>query len=267
VAVWAADAVEKVERVWGLTPQQWDVISSLVTTAAFVLAAIVAWIAYRQLQHSRAAHRDQTRPYVLVNVERSPEAFSMLDLVLQNVGTGPALNVRMTATPPMKRAKDDDYPLWKSRIFTEPIAMMPPGFRLAAFFDSAVHRNDVDPPLPPSHEIHLTYEDSSGHRYDDTQVVDVTLHDDLLFGEVLSTHHVATSLREVAKLLKETNKHLKNPIAVTTEARDEYEARARADMQARREQMRQGRERLAAAQAAAAEAANDEDADAADGPE
>jgi hypothetical protein len=265
--LWAADEVEKVEPVWGLTPEQWDVLTSVVTAAAFVLGALVALIAYRQLQHSRTTHRDQTRPYVMVTVEQSKETFHMLDLVIRNVGTGPALNLRLKATPPMTRAKDDEYPLWKSRIFNDPIPMLPPAYRLATFFDNAIDRDKVEKPLPSSHTVQLTYEDSSGHKYEETQVVDVTLHDGLLFGEVFGTNHVAQSLREMEKLFKEMNKHLKNPLAVTTEDRDEYEARVRAEAQARREQMRQGRERLAAAQAAAAEAASDGDTKAADGVE
>jgi hypothetical protein len=240
-----------VQPVLGLQPQEWDVITSVVTAAAFLVAAVVAWIAFRQLQHNRAAHRDQTRPYVMVNVDRSPESFSMLDLVVENVGKGPAMNVQMRATPPFRRAKDDgEHPLWRSRLFTESISMLPPGFRIETFFDSAIDRNESEEPLPASRTVNIVYEDSTGHTYSETHAVDVTIWDDLLFGEVYGTHHVAKALRDIEKLLKVTNKHLENPIAVTTQDRDAYEAQVRAEREAQRERMRKGQARLAAGRAA-----------------
>ena len=232
----------------GLRPEEWDVITSLVTAAAFLVAAVVAFIAYRQLQHNRTAHRDQTRPYVMVHVDRSPSAFSVLDLVVENVGKGPALNVRLEATPPFRRAKDDEHPLSESRLFTEAMSMLPPGFRLATFFDSAVDRSESDPPMPSAHAVTVTYEDSTGHKYSETQVVDVTVWDDLLFGEVYGTHHVAQALREIEKHLKIANKHLANPIAVTTQDQAAYEAQVQARREAQQERVRQHRSRVAGVQ-------------------
>jgi hypothetical protein len=242
----------KQTEVWGLLPAEWDALGVIVTMAALIAAAVAAVIAARQLRQSHQARLDQARPYVMLTAERTPSHFSLMDLHLQNVGAGPAHDVRIDVNPPLRRAQEvKEAPLESVRVLTRPIAMLPPGFSLNWYFDSGVDRAEAD--LPKSHEVRIWYHDGHGNRWDERHTLELDVFDDLLFSETLGVHHVAKSLREVEKSLKQQNEHLKNPIAVTTEPREGYEAKQRAQHEARLAQIAARREEEKRHQAASQE--------------
>ena len=129
----------------------------LTTAGALIATALTAYIASRQYrqgekirrEHAEQAEQarlDQARPYVLLTVDAAEVSVHLIDLVLSNVGVGPARDVRITVTPPLARANETtSYPLHKARVFTEPIEMLPPGFQQRIFFDSAADRRAADP--------------------------------------------------------------------------------------------------------------------------
>lgn len=174
----------------------------------------------------------------MLSAEASTQNFSDINLRLENVGAGPAYDVHIDVSPPFVRVREvEEVPLSKARIFAKPIPMLPPNFSLVTWFDSAIERNNAS--MPAQHDVRIRYHDGHGHKWDERQVVDVNYLNDLLFTETYGVHHIAKSLRDIEKLLKKQVTHLENPIAVTTEARAEYEDRVRERNTARRRQLEQ----------------------------
>lgn len=233
------------KEVLGLAPETWDVIGVIVTAGAFFVGSLVGLVAYFQLRQSRDAQRDQARPYVMLTVEPSAVSFGFLELKLQNVGRGPAYDVAIKADPPFVRSdeltqsgkpelggKKHKKLLAQTRMFREPIEMLPPGFAMTTFFDSMVDRCKVEDQLPSHHKVTLSYRDRdrqdrwrlrSPAMYVETHVIDLDLYHDMQYLEVYGIHHAAKALREMKTMWKETNKHLRNPIAVTTQEQGKYD--------------------------------------------
>ena len=86
-------------------------------------------------------------------------------------------------------------------MLTEPISLIAPGQELRAFYDSHIER-DGRGDLPASHEVTLSYQDSTGHKYGETAVLDIDAMKGTMFTDVKTVHHVAKSLGEVEKTLK-----------------------------------------------------------------
>lgn len=252
-------------EVLGLAPETWDVIGVIVTAGAFFVGALVGLVAYSQLRQSRDAQRDQARPYVMLTVEPSHVSFGFLELKLQNVGRGPAYEVSIEADPPFVRAEEfsqgsvaaaaDDRHVKRlsaTRMFREPIEMLPPGFAMTTFFDSMVERCEVEDQLAKRHTVVISYRDRaeqdrwrlrSPATYVEKHVIDLDLYHDMQYLEVYGIHHAAKALREMKAMWKETNKHLHNPIAVTTQDQGEYDEARRLAASERRETMRMYEER------------------------
>lgn len=170
-------------------------------------------------EQAEAARVDQARPYVLLTIDTGQTSLHMLDVVLSNVGAGPARDVRITVTPPLQRAKTRRYPLSEARVFTEPIEMLPPGFTQRMWFDSAIERQEADPPLPGRHQVNITYHDGHGRHWDEDSVLDVELMNGVLVNEPYGLHHAADALRDISKVLK-NSKTLKGGFEVVVEDRD-----------------------------------------------
>jgi hypothetical protein len=195
--------------------------------------------AEQQADQARQAAIDQSRPYVLLTAEISSVSTSMLDLVLSNVGAGPAYDVKIDVDPPLRRATETPgYELANARIFRKPMEMLPPHYRMRMWFESGPDRtrNGID--LPDSHEVTITYHDGHGNRWTERSVLDMTVLDGLLFTDVFGVHHVAKSLREIEKTLRHLQA-LGGPLQVTVEDRERHIARQKAEY---REQVRQHEE-------------------------
>lgn len=235
-------------QVWGFDALQWDVIGVLSTGGGLIIAGLGAFIAARQYAHTQKAQREQAqeaersrlahaeqaevarldraRPYVQVTVERGETSSHILDVVISNIGAGPARDVSITVDPPLTRARNDDqYQLHQARVFTEPIEMLPPGFRLRMFFDSAIERHEADPKMPSRHRVNVKYHDGHSHHWEEESTLDLDLMSGILYTETYNIHHVAKALREMQKSLQTQADALSRPLPVIVEERAAHQER------------------------------------------
>lgn len=222
---------------FGLTGGWWGVIGVIATSFAFLAGAVVAIAAFLQIRQSKQVRLDQARPYVLVTIEESAFSQSMLELVIRNVGAGPAKDVRIEVDPPLRRADETaGYSLASARIFNQPVEMLPPGFELRSFFDSTIDRHQTRDELPSQHTVTLNYNDGHGHEFKNEKcTLDLTLYEGLLYSQRFGIHHAAAALREIATAVKRSPT-LKGTVDVRTETRSEAAERAaedRAEMERR----------------------------------
>lgn len=157
--------------------------------------------AREQINETRKGELEGRRPYVFVTVEPSEASRHLFDLVVRNIGQRPAEIVSIRLDPPPVRAQDTDrHELYKAKMLTEPVAMIAPGQVMRAFYDSHIARNGRDD-LPTSHEVLLSYRDSSGHEYKATSVIDIDAMRGTMFTDVKTVHDIGKSLVEIQKTL------------------------------------------------------------------
>jgi hypothetical protein len=211
-------------------------IESLATLAA-VGAVGAAWIqladgrqaARHQAEQAAQAAIDAARPYVLLSAEPSRHALSFFDLVVENVGAGPAYDVSIVVDPPLKRAQEiEGEVLAEARLFKRPIEMLPPHFKLRSWLDSAIERAGRTD-LPDVHRVTIRYSDGRGHVWTEDSTLDFTIPNGLLFTEEYTVHHAAKALREIEKHLKRS-RLLKGEVETVVEGRTERRERIATDL-------------------------------------
>lgn len=214
----------------------WDAIGALSTAGTFAVAFVAVVVAWRQLKATRETRLDQTRPYVMVTIEQGLTWFQFLDVVVANVGAGPAHDVRITVDPPLASTYDDgdrEAPISSSRYFNEAIPLMPPAYQMRTFFDDYTRRYDTD--MPTVFTFTVEYHDGHGNNWKETIVQDLALMNDLEFMQVYGIHDVAKSLREIEKHLKKAPFAKGQPLDVTVEDRAVRESRLKAAHEERRQ--------------------------------
>ncbi|MGP3633873.1 hypothetical protein ACTU45_10980 [Streptomyces sp. 24-1644] len=110
---------------------------------AVVAAAISVWQARiarassaGQLALAERVHREANEPYVIVDIQpRDPWSFIFVVLI-ENVGPTVARNVRITATPELESSLGATETSELRQALERAIPFMPPGRRLAYFFDT-----------------------------------------------------------------------------------------------------------------------------------
>jgi hypothetical protein len=92
----------------------WSAVGVWFTAGIYVVLAFFAWSQVREAVRLR---RDQTRPFVMVNV--TPRADGSLMLSVTNLGRSQANDVRLKFTPPLDSTISRPWPWEESPLFTE----------------------------------------------------------------------------------------------------------------------------------------------------
>jgi hypothetical protein len=197
------------ETFWGLSDTAWTGVTSLLTAGLLVVAVVAAIYAKRQwdsarvqIKEGRAAELEARRPYVIVTIEPAETSRHLFDLVVRNIGQRPAVTVSVSLDPPPVRTRETaGLEMANAKMLTEPVAMIAPGQEMRAFYDSHIERDGKDD-LPTSHKVQLSYQDSSGHKYTETSVIDINAMRGTMFTDVKTVHDLAKSLDEIKETLR-----------------------------------------------------------------
>ena len=225
------------DTFFGWSQTAWTGVTALLTAGLLVVAVVAALYAARQFKiargqvdESRKAALEASRPYVIVTVEPSRASRHLFDLVVRNIGQRPALTVSIGLDPPPIRASETEgHEMAKVKMLTDPVAMIAPGQEMRAFYDSHIDRNGRDD-VPRSHQVSLRYQDSSGYQYSESSVVDLEAMKGAMYTEVKTLHDVGKSLAEIQKTLKASSllaRRSSLQVEASVEARSEQQDRIR----------------------------------------
>jgi len=187
------------------SPEQLTAFGALATTGTAIVAAFfggwAAWEAY-------CTRNATTQPFVVVSIEQSPVERTVLNLVIENIGQTMATNVRFGFDPPLASKHFDSHPaadLSQSRLITDGIPSLPPGYRIERVFEVAKDRDPhADDGYPWAFNVEVHFNDHRRRKPRSiTYVLDFRPLADGTRLETYSTHHVAASLRnELPKLTR-----------------------------------------------------------------
>lgn len=173
-------------------------VAQVVTAAVAVLAA--AFAGWQVLETRRTRHA-QAQAFVVVDVVPGNPWMNWLTLVVENIGTTLARDVRITFNPPVTTAASTNG-LVDSVLLREGVSMLPPGRRIETLFDLSHDR--LEQRLPMRYEVTVTFSDFRGHEENPlTYQIDLSyLYDLEPLGE-RTTHHL---VEEVSKLRQEVER-------------------------------------------------------------
>jgi hypothetical protein len=128
--------------------------------ATFAVLAITLYFVYRQVAEATRLRRDQARPYVVVSID--VEQRQMFMLVVENVGSTPAFDVKIEFDKPLRSTMKE---IEQVRMLREPSPMLPPGRKFRATWEVAHEVFDGGYPYPLSYKATANYKDASGRCY------------------------------------------------------------------------------------------------------
>src|SRR5206468_1381830 len=102
---------------------------------------------------------------------------TVIELVITNLGSTLARDVRFEFTPPIASTHDGEAargPVADLRIFRNGIPSLPPGKKVSIFFDRFPPRLEAE--LPLTYEVRASYHDGDGRRFEENQVLDLEMY-------------------------------------------------------------------------------------------
>ena len=179
------------------TAAQWSAAAAVVTALTAIAAAIAVFGQVREAQETRY---DQARPAIVVDIVPSTIAHTCVDLVIQNIGSTMARDIRITFDPPASSTLSYVNP--SEAVFTrEGIPFMPPARRVSFLFDDIPARNRSD--LPFRFDVCVEFSDGHGRKQPELRyVIDMKTFSRLPQFAVKGMHEAARSLEEIASTLR-----------------------------------------------------------------
>ncbi|MEV4126079.1 hypothetical protein [Nocardia sp. NPDC049707] len=172
-------------------------VTALIALATVIVAGKYAHrqlgAALEQVREAQTTRDEQAQPNVVVFMEHNHADWHMLELVVKNFGTTPALNVRMSITPTPQvsaAAQSEDV---MELLYPELIPFLAPSQEWRTFWDSGPSRVRTSG-IASRHEAAIKFEDSRGKAFTTNAILDW----DIFVG----TMHVDTKgVHDIAKLL------------------------------------------------------------------
>jgi len=141
------------------------VMFSAVVATATMAYAILTW---RLVSETRKMREAQTEPRISVTVQPREEWINFVDMVIQNIGLGPAYNVKFTVNPDFEYSKGEF--LSELGFIAKGLEYLAPNQKLQFFLTSMVENSEKK--MKTRFEIRVAYQNSLGKTYDDRYPID-----------------------------------------------------------------------------------------------
>ena len=141
------------------------VIFSAIVAIATTVYAILTWKLTLETRRMREA---QTEPRVSVTIQPREEWINFIDMVIQNIGLGPAYNVKFKVEPDFEYAKGNF--LSELGFIKNGLRYLAPNQKLQFFLTSMIE--NFEEKTKYSFEIKVTYKNSLGKKYEDAYIID-----------------------------------------------------------------------------------------------
>jgi hypothetical protein len=140
------------------------VIFSALVAVATLSYAILTW---RLVSETRRMRQAQTEPKISISIQPKEEFISFIDMVIQNIGLGPAYDIRF------ELRKDFEYEkgkfLSELNLIKTGVKYLAPNQKYQFFFTSMV--DNFDEKVRQSFEIKVGYRNSVGKNFENTYTI------------------------------------------------------------------------------------------------
>lgn len=201
------------ELVDAADPNSTDILQVVFVGLQLVVLVAAAIFARRQLNEAKQLREEQTRPFVVLDLESEEPPFFFL--AVKNIGTTMARDVRFEFDPPAESTIDHAN-LDNLKMFREGISTLPPGKEIKTLFDSAIQRHPAQ--LPEVYDVRVRYTDQERRKqYSETMDLDFGLYWGRLSITRRGIHHVHEELQRMRKEMKKWSPNLGSGLLLVSE--------------------------------------------------
>ncbi len=212
-----------------MTADDWVAVAALAQVATVGVATWAALYARGQVKEARETRERVAQPEVVVFIERDPNNWHYMDLVIKNFGQTTAYNIRLTLPPLaiVPWTRDDTGEEVTSLCVPHNIAVLAPGQEWRTSWDSGVEREEYEGELQNNFVGHVEFDDKmqGGRAYRNPISLDANMLRDSIRVTTRRSRSVEDALYKVASTLNKYQSQHGGIWVYTVPAEDERQYR------------------------------------------
>lgn len=136
------------------------IVFSAVVAITTVVYAILTW---KLVSETKKMRKSQTEPHVSVNIQPKEESIYFIEMIVENIGLGPAYNVKFEVDPDFEYEKGKF--LSNLGFVKNGLKYFAPNQKLKFFLTSVAE--DFEEKTKKPFKINISYEDNTGEIHED----------------------------------------------------------------------------------------------------
>jgi len=171
------------------------VIFSALIAIATIVYAVLTW---RLVSETIKMREAQTEPKVSVTIQPREEYINFIDMVIQNIGLGPAYDVKFKVDPDFEYAEGKF--LSELGFMKNGLGYLAPNQKLQFFLTSMTE--NFEEKTKKHFEIRVTYKNSGDKKYEDIYTID--------FSQLIGLSQLKPPLYKIAENIEKIQKDIQN---------------------------------------------------------
>jgi hypothetical protein len=159
--------------------QTFEIVSICIGAILAIATIVYARITARMLRETEKMREAQTEPYVFINVQPMERARRILNMVIQNIGPGPAYDLKFKIEPDLK-IRTGHY-LSEINLIKQGFKYLAPNQRLECIVAHSIE--EAEKKEKALYEVTVTYRNKGKKHYEETFVLDFTEYFGMLYSE------------------------------------------------------------------------------------
>ncbi len=145
-------------------------ILTILTFALAVATGVYAFLTWRMVRETKRLREIQSEPNISIYFKSKEEYIGLIDLIIRNIGQGPAFNIKFTVSPDFKYT--DQKNISELNLFKNGVHHLAPGQQIVFFLNSLVVM--IDKKLCMNFDVAANYENAVRKKYQNTYNIDLS---------------------------------------------------------------------------------------------
>lgn len=199
--------------------ESFDILSIGIAAILAITTIVYAWITRRMLNETKRMRESQTEPHVFINVQPMERAKSILNMVIQNIGHGPAYDLKFKMEPDILLGTD--YRLSETNLMKQGFKYLAPNQKLECIVAYAIAEAKKKEKIP--HEVTVIYRDRSKKTFQETFVLDFTEYFGIRYSADDPYKGIIEKLDTIHRDIDSVSRSSGSKLWVVTQTKQEYD--------------------------------------------
>ena len=203
--------------------QSFDILSIGIAAILAITTIVYAWITRRMLNETKRMRESQTEPHVFVNVQPMERAKFILNMVIQNIGHGPAYDLKFKVEPDI--LLEPAYKISEINLMKNGFRYLAPDQKLECIVAYSIA--EAKKKEKTLHDVTVSYRNKDRKAFEETFTLDFTEYFGMRYSDTDPNKGIIEKLDAIHKDIDSVSRSSGSKLRVITQTKQEYDEEIR----------------------------------------